>query len=331
MKDQAQQSYGKRLQEARLNAGLSPESVAESLRLDLKFVVALEREDTEVLPAPTYTRGYIRAYAQLVRCNAEELIAQYNLYAEDDPELTDVTAVEKPDSSSGPLIFWVTSGIVGALVVLLALWVYDGLRSGDLRVVSQPAEQAEQPQPSFESPAAPGETPTFAPGGLSGLTDSASQEVRDPVLEVQQQSDVPDNMLSEAEMDPGVEQQRQDTSDVASEISDEVTFTDEVETTASESRNEVIPAAPSGSDVLRLHFKGESWAEVVDANGFRQAYGLFRGRTLNFEGQAPFRVMLGDATQVDVMINGTVVVLKPYIRWNKTAHLSVGEAANSSD
>lgn len=329
MKNPAEPSYGKRLQEARRNAGLSTETVAESLRLDSRFVVALEEEDTEVLPAPTYTRGYIRAYAQLVRCDAEELIAQYNIHAGGEPALTDVTAaaIEKPGGDT--VLFWITCVVVGALIALLALWAYDSLQPQVLRIGKEsPAEQTAPPEP-FEVPA--GDTkPEITDFGLSGSSDSTAQTVQDPVLQVRE-SDVPDNTLSgpEMEVDPGVEDSPP--VDLVAEISDEVAFVDEVQSVPPENGNEIVPVAPSGSDVLRLDFQGRSWAEVVDANGVQMAYGLFQNQVLRFEGRAPFRVMLGDATQVEVAINGAGVGLSSYIRWNKTAYLSVGGSGKLSD
>lgn len=319
MNDSQELSYGKRLQEARHNAGLSTESVAESLRLDPRFVVALEEENTGVLPAPTYTRGYIRAYAQLVRCNADELIAQYNVHADDDPALTDATvaAVEKP--GNGPTIVWITSVVILALIALLALWAYDNLHPLNLTTAAPSLRSETQTPPPAES------------AGLSmtapGTPDVSSPETPAGEPEALTQSDVPDNMLvsPETATDSGVENSTP--ADAAVETGGEAAFAG----ATPENGNEVVPVAPRGSDVLRLNFRGESWAEVVDANEFRLAYGLFNSETLNFEGQAPFRVRLGDATQVDVTVNGADVALKPHIRWNKTAYLSVGKARNSSD
>lgn len=323
MKDSPELSYGKRLQEARRNAGLSTESVAESLRLDYRFVVALEEENAEVLPAPTYTRGYIRAYAQLVRCDADELIAQYNTHADGDPELTDIipTSVEKP--GSGPLIFWITCAVIVALIALLIVWAYDNLHPLNLRV-GESGEQAAQTQQPV-SPDVPDEAPAIDPG-LSDLPlDSTAQSIQDPVPHAQQ-SDVPGSGLSgpETETDSIVEAP----ADSTAEIDEEVTFADEVQSTPPKNRSQIAPLAPSGTDVLRLDFQGQSWAEIVDANGFQLAYGLFGSRTLNLKGQAPFRVKLGDATQVDITVNGAEIELKSYIRWNNTAHLSVGKSRN---
>lgn len=320
MNDPQELSYGKRLQEARHNAGLSTESVAESLRLDPRFVVALEEENTGALPAPTYTRGYIRAYAQLVRCNADELIAQYNVHADDDPALTDATvaAVEKP--GNGPSIVWITSVVIVALIALLALWAYDNLHPLNLTTDAPSPRTETQTPPPVESA---GPAAMTAPG----FTDAASPETPAGEPAELTQSDVPDNMLVSPETATDSGAKNSTPADAAVETGGETAFAG----ATPEDGNEVVPVAPRGSDVLRLSFRGESWAEVVDANGFRLAYGLFNSETLNFEGQAPFRVRLGDATQVDVTVNGANVALKPHIRWNKTAYLSVGKARNSSD
>lgn len=321
MNDPQELSYGKHLQEARRNAGLSTESVAESLRLDPRFVVALEEENNEVLPAPTYTRGYIRAYAQLVRCDADELIARYNVHADEDPALTNVaaTAVEKP--GNGPSMFWITGLVIMALIALLALWAYDNLPL-NLTTSATPARTETQTARSLESA---GSAMTVSDLPDTSSTETPAAEPAEPT-----QSDVPDSMpvSPEAETGSGVEENTAP-ADVAVEPAEEAASAGVG--VMPENGNEVVPAAPRGDDVLRLNFRGESWAEVVDANGFRLAYGLFDSQTLNFQGQAPFRVRLGDATQVEMTVNGTDVALKPHIRWNKTAYLSVGKARNSSD
>ena len=60
-------NYGHELKLARERSGLSLQAVADALHLDPRLIEAIEREDETSLPAPAYVRGYIRAYAQLVR------------------------------------------------------------------------------------------------------------------------------------------------------------------------------------------------------------------------------------------------------------------------
>lgn len=83
--------------------------------------------------------------------------------------------------------------------------------------------------------------------------------------------------------------------------------------------------APQGSDSLALEFEGASWVEAFDANGYRLVYGLFDQTDdgIRVRGRAPFQVVLGDATQVQVTINDSPLELDSYIRSNNTARLLV--------
>ena len=49
---------GRLLHEARLDLRLAPEDVAQILHLSSKQIVALEQDDFNNLPGPTYVRGY---------------------------------------------------------------------------------------------------------------------------------------------------------------------------------------------------------------------------------------------------------------------------------
>lgn len=69
---------GHQLQQARLAATLTVEGVARSLQLSPSRVVAIEADDYDRLPGPTYVRGYLRAYAQLVGLSPEKLIDDFN-------------------------------------------------------------------------------------------------------------------------------------------------------------------------------------------------------------------------------------------------------------
>ena len=57
---------GARLREAREAANISLDRIAMSLLLDPKIVEALEEDDFDRLPAPTFVRGYLRGYARVL-------------------------------------------------------------------------------------------------------------------------------------------------------------------------------------------------------------------------------------------------------------------------
>ena len=118
--------FGKMLQKARDTAGFSQQEIAEKLRLDLKLIQALEQEGHKNLPAAAYVRGYLRAYAQLLECDADNILQQYNLSADQDPALFHNVPVEphhqrnrKPVALRGFLI------LVLLVLGLISVWVVD--------------------------------------------------------------------------------------------------------------------------------------------------------------------------------------------------------------
>ncbi|MCI1709764.1 MAG: helix-turn-helix domain-containing protein [Chiayiivirga sp.] len=73
-------------------------------------------------------------------------------------------------------------------------------------------------------------------------------------------------------------------------------------------------AAPSG---LSLHLNGDSWVEVLDAEGRRIEHGILRaGETRDFAPGTAVRVSLGNAEAVEVRVNGSVTDIAAYRRAN---------------
>lgn len=66
---------GKTLQSQREAMGWSVEQVADQIKLAPRQVVALEAGDYASLPSPAVTRGFVRAYAKLLRIDATPLVA----------------------------------------------------------------------------------------------------------------------------------------------------------------------------------------------------------------------------------------------------------------
>ncbi|MCW8909752.1 MAG: helix-turn-helix domain-containing protein, partial [Gammaproteobacteria bacterium] len=74
-----QQEFGVRLREAREYRGLSIRDVAEQLNLNEDVLKSLESSSLEKLPAPTFTQGYIRSYARMLKLPVDEILHAYNL------------------------------------------------------------------------------------------------------------------------------------------------------------------------------------------------------------------------------------------------------------
>ena len=80
----------------------------------------------------------------------------------------------------------------------------------------------------------------------------------------------------------------------------------------------------SGFDQLELSFRDECWVEIAD-NQFGLIYNDLHqvNDVLTIYGTAPFKVLLGKATGVEMIYNGRPFELEPFIRRDRTAKLTV--------
>ncbi|WP_181373055.1 helix-turn-helix domain-containing protein, partial [Massilia glaciei] len=82
---------GKILAAQRETMGWSVEQVADQLKLATRQVVALEAGDHASLPGPAVVRGFVRAYAKVVKLDAAPLVAMIALDAPAPNDATNTT------------------------------------------------------------------------------------------------------------------------------------------------------------------------------------------------------------------------------------------------
>jgi len=70
-------TLGAHLRRCREQSGLSLDAIAERSRVVARFVQALESDQHDLLPAPVYVRGFIRAHCQETGASAEDALAMY--------------------------------------------------------------------------------------------------------------------------------------------------------------------------------------------------------------------------------------------------------------
>lgn len=74
-------SPGAKLASARNSLGWTVEQVASQLKLATRQILAIEADDYASLPEPAIVRGFVRAYAKLVKLDADTLVALITTYA----------------------------------------------------------------------------------------------------------------------------------------------------------------------------------------------------------------------------------------------------------
>lgn len=100
-------SFGEELRREREIRGISLKEIADATKISKRFLEAIERNDHKTLPAPVFTRGFVREYARYLGLSSEEIVNRYNYAAAGDervekPHLHPVTAPPPKDITPRP-------------------------------------------------------------------------------------------------------------------------------------------------------------------------------------------------------------------------------------
>ncbi|HZJ18203.1 MAG TPA: helix-turn-helix domain-containing protein [Patescibacteria group bacterium] len=68
---------GQRLQDIRLEKGLSLEEVAQKTKIRANFLAAIEKGDYSKLPSVAYAQGFVRNYASFLKLPEKEILALF--------------------------------------------------------------------------------------------------------------------------------------------------------------------------------------------------------------------------------------------------------------
>lgn len=77
MKDPNGLAFGEELRRERIVRDISLEEISAATKISLRLLRALEQSDLSRLPAPTFTRGFIRAYSLHLGIDPEEKVNAY--------------------------------------------------------------------------------------------------------------------------------------------------------------------------------------------------------------------------------------------------------------
>ncbi len=91
---------GSLLTRAREARGLTLEDAERDTRISRRYLMALESEQFEVIPAPVYARGFLRSYSQYLGLDPQETLAMFP--REDDPEYQRAAEASVPHPRPSP-------------------------------------------------------------------------------------------------------------------------------------------------------------------------------------------------------------------------------------
>jgi cytoskeleton protein RodZ len=157
---------GATLREARMRARIDISEIETQTKIRAKYLRALENEEWDLLPGPTYVKSFLRTYADALHLDGKRLVEEYKLGHErlSDVELQPIAPPGRRVRPPAGRIASIRRGwfVAVAVLVLVAALYLLGRGTGGSGDAGQPATPSTQPA-SGQTPTTPG-TQQDSPG-----------------------------------------------------------------------------------------------------------------------------------------------------------------------
>lgn len=291
--------FGEKLKISRERLNMSIASVAETLKLDVESIEALETGDLDVFRGRRgiFVEGHYRAYAGLLNVDVSESsfsVIRARPVTVDAPGNLKINYQTQPNPPIVERLREKSDAIIFALVAVMiavvgtVIWMVWPVPDRGLFDTADSESGAIEGDPALTANAE--ELPFY-------LRDEPSATQRETV-EV-------------AEIDASASEQISETGidDVESTVEAE-SVEGELSIAEPVTETQVVEKVPV---TLILSFSGNSWVEVYDREDTVMYYKMgSAGEETTLVGQAPFRILIGDTTTVSLVFNDSSVDLEPY-------------------
>jgi len=277
-------SLGELLLQARVQRGLSLETISLAVRVKPEVLAAIESGETEHVPS-VYLKGYIRTYARYIGLS-QALVEKHVLSARGAEHVVESVFNVAPPRSPSDRWFKATSYVLASAVVLALVWQF-----------TSEAVRFSQGDPLLR----PAQNSSIQPGAQASAAEPASAPAAEAV-----------KRLPNTHLRASIASMNTDAEFV------EVGLPSAAEGAwAAVSNRDVVAGSAGEPDALEIVTSADSWVEILGSNGEKIEMDLLRaGSRRSYNAAPPIRLLLGRASAVEVFHNGTKVDLAPYTRGN---------------
>ena len=339
---------GKQLRDIRIAREMEITRVAGLLHLDVDLLASLEADDYSNMPGTVFVQGYLRNYARLLDTPAEPILDAFRSHRPAGSAESDLSMRHlKPEvHSSHTVVRLITWLIVISIVTLVFSW-WRGYLQWPLDLGFSPADPATEQQSGSGQDGLPaggvllpeqlpvepeGVPPALLPESVIG---PAGSEPEPSPAEMPGPDNAPQSLLPEEgagqsstlPMAGGAGSGLSDDGQVSSSAS-------LAQLPAGEDAPDRQPALPvanepgqgdavqqpvgaSGDRVVQVTFSDNCWTDIRDSSGeFRLIGNKQAGEQVELGGEPPYTMVFGNASAVNITVDGERYDLAPHIRGN---------------
>ena len=313
--------FGSVLEVARKSQNYSIDDVSEQLKIPAHTITAIETNDINALPPPTFTQGYIRTYAKFLEISEENVLNIYNLAVPHDlaPKLNPRSNLPGEASSQSLLMKTVTLLLIAAGITAVIYGSFQYYqKKADVMETELESKERSFTGNSLDSPGA--DRIIIRQNARLSEDDELTVQQSDP-FEKPEMPDMDESVeMSEVNALAADESRLNETeAEATAEVVDNAIKTLADEPVLDKSQ-EVVPTV----DVLKIYAEQGSWMQVRDASKKRLLYNMIpKGSSKVLQGQAPFRISLGNVKTTKLVINDLAIDMSDYILENNTASFTV--------
>ncbi len=280
-------NLGEYLRAERLARGISLQQISADTRISMSMLQAIEEGDTAQLPAPVFTKGFLRAYAKQIGLDPDAVIAEYQDRVEevDAPQETIVRFHQKlrPESPRKKHL-GLLLGLPLLVVLALFFWRTKHVRQESPSAISgKPAKTTHANQKTSRS-------------------DLVSDPNQDQSATQPQQT--PD--LSKSGIEPAPATSESDTQTTPVSPTDEnVSSTQESNLYSEDESQQQIKAQPptSAPYVLQARTTQTTWLRITIDEMQEREYLLQPGEQVTWTASMGYKLHIGNAAGLQLFLN----------------------------
>lgn len=318
------------LKTAREEMSLSIEQVAQELHLRPAVVKALEEENYSEFNSDVFLKGYFRTYCRLVKLHEDRMVEildkQLGLIKDKtesarEQEIKALLSRKRRKTVVTILVFLVCAGLI-AFTYYLA--TNSSAPSGNDGAVNNNTALDDSADKSLSPETAENETTSSGSSDAQTLGEEKTQvEIGEAVPAQDVESTTNEEFEESIEPEP-VSDQELDSVNNDTASFDNIDNIDNVQNSLEAPQGEKSSPQTTMLSSLNAVFSGDCWFKLTDGTGKTVIADLKTANDeVNYQGIAPFHIVIGDASKASLQFNGESIDLAAYSSRNGRAELNL--------